>query len=113
MSGIPGQDQYALSGVIGFIHGWVIPPKLCISEWADNFRRLSPEAASEPGDWKTDSAPYQRDIMDALNDPNITTIVVMSSAQIGKTELLLNTIGYYADQDPSPMLLVHYITQLY
>jgi phage terminase large subunit GpA-like protein len=85
---------------------WKPPPKLTISKWADNYRRLSPEAASEPGDWKTDRAPYQREIMDALNDPQITTVVVMSSAQIGKTELLLNTIGYYADQDPSPMLLV-------
>lgn len=30
----------------------------------------------------------------------------MSSAQVGKTELLLNTIGYFVDYDPSPILLL-------
>ena len=80
------------------------PPDLTVSQWADEFRRLSSEAAAEPGRWHTDRAPYQRGIMDALNDPDIHTIVVMSSAQVGKTEILLNIIGYYVHQDPSPML---------
>ena len=30
----------------------------------------------------------------------------MTSAQVGKTEILLNSIAYYIDQDPSPMLIV-------
>lgn len=30
----------------------------------------------------------------------------MSSAQVGKTEILLNIIGYYIDYDPAPMLLL-------
>lgn len=44
--------------------------------------------------------------MDAVSDPSVHTIVVMSSAQVGKTEVLLNAIGYYVDQDPSPILVV-------
>jgi phage terminase large subunit GpA-like protein len=44
--------------------------------------------------------------MDAASDPDIHTIVIMSSAQVGKTELLLNMIGYFAHQDPSPILLL-------
>lgn len=44
--------------------------------------------------------------MDALNDPATHTIVVMSSAQVGKTEIILNVSGYYIDQDPSPILMV-------
>ncbi|WP_110933822.1 phage terminase large subunit family protein [Paenibacillus bouchesdurhonensis] len=82
------------------------PPKLTVSEWADQFRRLSSEASAEPGQWRTDRAPYQREIMDALNDEEVETIVVMSSAQVGKTEIILNAIGYYVHQDPSPMMLV-------
>ncbi|MDQ0114369.1 phage terminase large subunit family protein [Paenibacillus harenae] len=82
------------------------PPKLTISEWADLYRRLSSEASAEPGQWRTDRAPYQREIMDALNDDEVETIVVMSSAQVGKTELILNVIGYYVHQDPSPIMLV-------
>ena len=42
--------------------------------------------------------------MDAVNDSSIETVVIMSSSQVGKSEILLNIIGYYVDQDPSPML---------
>lgn len=82
------------------------PPVLTVSQWADCYRRLSPESAAEPGQWNTDRAPYQREIMDSVNDPLVEEIVVMSSAQVGKTELLLNIIGYYIDYDPAPMLVV-------
>jgi len=82
------------------------PPKLTLSQWADQFRKLSPEASAEPGQWHTSRAEYQREILDAISDPEINTVVVMSSAQVGKTELLLNAIGYFAAQDPSPMLVL-------
>ena len=75
------------------------PPELTVSQWADEYRRLSPEASAEPGRWNTDRAPYQRDIMDAVNDARCEDIIIMSSAQVGKTELILNIIGYYIDYD--------------
>lgn len=83
------------------------PPDLKISEWADRFRRLSGEAASKGGAWDTDTAPYQREIMDAISDDSIRKVVVMSAAQIGKTDaFLLNTIGYYIHYDACPILLM-------
>ena len=77
------------------------PPVLTVSQWADRYRKLSAESAAEPGQWNTDRAPYQREIMDSVNDPLVEEIVIMSSAQVGKTELLLNIIGYYIDYDPA------------
>ena len=82
------------------------PPVLTVSQWADEYRRLSPEASAEPGRWNTDRAPYQRAIMDAVNDARCEDIIIMSSAQVGKTELILNIIGYYIDYDPSPILVL-------
>ena len=82
------------------------PPELTVSQWADEYRRLSPEASAEPGCWNTDRAPYQRAIMDAVNDARCEDIIIMSSAQVGKTELILNIIGYYIDYDPSPILVL-------
>lgn len=82
------------------------PPRLTISEWADRYRELSREAAAEPGRWRTERAPYQRGIMDAFADPAIETVVVMSSSQVGKTEVLMNVLGYFVAQDPSPLLIV-------
>ena len=43
------------------------PPDITVSEWADLNRRLSSESAAERGEWRTDRAPYQRAIMDALS----------------------------------------------
>lgn len=77
-----------------------------MSEWADENRQLSSESSAEPGRWLTARAEYQRGIMDALNEPDVETVVIMSSAQIGKTEIVNNLVGYHIDQDAAPMLLL-------
>lgn len=82
------------------------PPDLKISEWADRYRILSPESSAEPGQWRTERVPYLKEIMDAVNDAEVEKIIIMSSAQVGKTEHILNTIGYYIDYDPAPMMLM-------
>lgn len=82
------------------------PPDLSVSEWADLYRRLSSESSAEPGQWRTDRAPYQKKIMDEINNPEVETIVLMTSAQVGKTEIILNTIGYHIDYDPSPIMVM-------
>lgn len=80
------------------------PPELTVSGWADRYRKLSQEASAEPGQWNTSRAPYQKEIMDAVNDAGVDEVIIMSSAQVGKTEIILNIIGYYIDYDPSPIL---------
>mgnify|MGYP002509026688 CR=1 FL=1 len=35
---------------------------MTVSEWADEYRRLSSESSAEPGRWRTSKAPYQREI---------------------------------------------------
>lgn len=79
---------------------------MTISQWADSERRLSQEASAEPGRWITDRAPYQRAIMDAISSFSVETVVIKSSSQVGKTEIILNTIGYFIQHDPSPILLL-------
>ena len=91
---------------------WTPPPNLKISDWADTYRKLSAESSAEAGQWRTSRAEYQRDIMDAFNDPNINRIVFMKSAQVGATEILLNVIAYYIDQDPAPMLIMQPTLQM-
>lgn len=44
--------------------------------------------------------------MDAFTDPSVEEVVAMTSAQVGKTEILNNVSAYFIDQDPSPMLVV-------
>lgn len=82
------------------------PPDMTLSEWADGYRRLSPESSAAPGRWHTDKAPYQREIMDAISDPHIREVVIMTAAQIGKTAMLLNLLGMVMHHDPAPMLVL-------
>jgi len=45
-------------------------------------------------------------MMDAVNDTDTHTVVVMTGAQIGKTEAINCIVGYYVCYEPSPMLVV-------
>ena len=81
------------------------PPKLTVSEWADK-HRVVPSYSAEPGRWVTDKTPYLRAIMDAFSDPAVNRVVFMKCARIGATEAGLNIIGYFIEQDPSPIFIV-------
>jgi phage terminase large subunit GpA-like protein len=78
---------------------------LTVSQWADRHRVVSSYSA-EPGRWMTARTPYLREIMDALCDPTVQMVVFQKPARIGGTEAGLNIVGYYIDQDPSPVLIV-------
>ena len=85
---------------------YAAPPVLTLSEWADKYRYLSPEDSAAAGRWVTESAPYQREPMDACSDALVEDVVFMWSAQTGKTQSLLNVLGYYIHQDPAPILML-------
>lgn len=81
--------------------------KLTVSQWSDAHRMLSSKGSSEHGQWHTSRTPYLREIMDCLSDRSpVKRVVLMSGAQIGKTEVGLNWIGYTIDHSPLPMLVV-------
>jgi phage terminase large subunit GpA-like protein len=82
------------------------PPKLTVAEWAEAEMRLSAEASAEPGRFRVGRARYQEGIMTAVSDPSVHTVVVMSSAQVGKTTIVLSVIGFHVDQDPAPILVL-------
>lgn len=81
---------------------WQLPEKLSVSEWCDRHRVLDPMASAEPGAWRTARTPYLREPMDAFADPQVQEITLMMGAQVGKTEAMLNMMGYSIDQDPGP-----------
>lgn len=81
-------------------------PNLSVSDWADQYRMLSSESSAEPWRWRTDRAPYQRDIMDAFTDLRIRRVVVMSCSQVGKSDVMNNVIGRFAHLAPAPILMI-------
>ncbi len=80
----------------------VRPPETpTVSEWADRYRYLSPEA-SVAMKWHT--WPYQREIMDAMgSDDPCDQVVVKAASQLVKTEAILNAIGRAICCDPGPI----------
>jgi phage terminase large subunit GpA-like protein len=77
-----------------------------MSQWAARYRVLSPEATANHGPWRNDVVPYLVDIMDAVSDRTTQEVTVVSPSQAAKTELILNTVGYFVHQEPSPILVV-------
>lgn len=80
------------------------PPKLSLSDWADEHFYLSAVSSAEAGRWKT--IPYQRGIMDTLTDPLIEQVWVMKSARVGWTKMINALVAYHVHQDPCSIMVV-------
>lgn len=79
------------------------PPDLTVSEWADEYRRVS--IGPFPGKWKTDRTPDLREPMDCAADPLVEGIVIVKPTRIGGTDGPINNpIGYYVHYDPCDIL---------
>lgn len=85
----------------------ILRPKesMTISEWADHYMVL-PEGSNEAGRYSSDTIPYQKAIMDAITDPEVVDVSVMSSSQVGKTTIIMCGIAYYIDYEPATQMLV-------
>lgn len=81
------------------------PPRLTVSDWADECRRL-PSTAAEPGRFRTSRVPYMRAIMDALGDETVRHVVFAKSAQVAGTTVGENLIGYLMHMAPTGILSV-------
>lgn len=82
-------------------------PLLLMSEWSDEYRRLSSKASAEPGHWRTVRTPYLKEIMDCLSPSSpITRVVFMKGTQLAGTECGLNFVGFISHLAPGPMLVV-------
>ena len=107
MSRTRSSELKALNSVVAAaVKNFRPPEDLTVTEWAEKYRRLSPENSAEAGPWRTDRTPYLREIMDAFTDPKIRRLVVVASSQVGKSEMELNMLGYLIDSDPGPTLFI-------
>lgn len=85
--------------------------KMSVSDWADTYRIIS-QGSAEPGKWRTSRIPYAKDIMDAFTQADVHRVVVKSSSQIGKSELLLCVVGRFAHLDPCNIMIIQPTVEL-
>lgn len=90
-----------------FADGFRAPLRLGVSDWADQFRRLSSKSSAEPGRWRTSRVPYLREIMDCLDPEHpARRIVFKKPVQAGGTEAGNNWVGCIMQTRKAPMMVV-------
>jgi phage terminase large subunit GpA-like protein len=82
-------------------------PDLSVTEWAEAHRILSGKDSAEPGPYRSERTPYAREPMDALSQTSpVEEVVLMWGAQTSKTTIGSNWLGYLADTNPGPVMIV-------
>lgn len=81
------------------------PPNLKPSEWAETNVKI-PVGNAVPGFIRFDNAPYQREPLDMLVDPECYRITLMWAAQVGKTQLALCGQGYHITMRPLSQMMM-------
>ena len=100
----PGRVRFEWPDAVRRI--WRRPERLSVSEWAERYRVMEPDGP-RPGKWSNATARYLSGPMDAFSLPHVREVMVVAPPQTGKTEILLNCMGFAADHYPGPALMVY------
>lgn len=95
-SGAIGQVRHRALRVL------VPPPRLQLSEWIETHMRLPEAVSALPG--RVTLWPYQREIADAISDPELERVTLVKSVRVGFTTLLTGALASYVANEPAPIL---------
>jgi phage terminase large subunit GpA-like protein len=92
--------------VSDLLREFLAPPRsMRCSEWADEYRHIA--KGPEKGRWRTSRTPYLREPMDCTDPENpIQKVVMQFATQLGKSEVLYNSILKRVHLSPSDMMFV-------
>mgnify|MGYP003455132798 FL=1 len=83
------------------------PPRLTVTEWAEQNRRLASNESAEPGPYRVSRTPYAREPQDCMSARSpVEEVVLMWAAQTSKTTVLLNCLGAAIGTNPGPIMIV-------
>lgn len=81
---------------------------LTMSDWAQAHRIVPHEGSSRPGRWDNSIAPFAVEPMNCLSVTHpCNHVVMMKSAQITGSEIIMNAVGYIIDVCPGPTMVAH------
>jgi phage terminase large subunit GpA-like protein len=80
------------------------PPRLRLSQWIEQNIRLPEGVSALPGLVRL--WPYQREIADAISDPEIERVTLVKPVRVGFTTLLSGAIGSFVANEPCPVLVL-------
>ena len=76
------------------------PPKMTCADWARAYRVLDRRWSRYPGPWQSSRTPYLDGPMEAFSNPMVRKITMCTPTQMGKTEAMMNMLGYAVAIDP-------------
>ncbi|WP_116963077.1 phage terminase large subunit family protein [Fastidiosibacter lacustris] len=77
---------------------------LGISDWSESHVYLPAGTSAVPGRWRTIA--YQKGVFEAIESPKTNKITLMFGAQLGKTSILNNSLGYYIQHQPESQIVM-------
>lgn len=81
------------------------PAEISVSDWAQAKRYVA--TSSQPGPWRNENTPFAVEVMECLTPSHpARRVTAMVAAQMMKTEVALNWMGFVGDIHPRPMLYV-------
>lgn len=82
-------------------------PVLTVTAWAERHRILSSKDSAEPGPYRVSRTPYAAEPQDCLSAHSpVEEVSLMWGAQTSKTTVGSNWLGYLADTNPGPVMIV-------
>ena len=79
------------------------PEYLTASEWTEKYARLPKETSATAGEVRLYG--YQKGLLDAMSDPEISQVTVLKSARVGYTALVGFALGYFLEHESASVLL--------
>ncbi len=85
------------------LEGLNVPEPLKVAEWMDENFYISPESSSIAGAWVT--FPYQKAILNAMGNDDISVVTLMKPKRTGFTKMLCGAIGYFVEHKKRNLVL--------
>lgn len=83
------------------------PARITVTQWAEQYRVLSSKDSAEPGPYRCARTPFARQPQDDLSAHSpVEEVILMWGAQTSKTTIGSNWMGYIADVNPGPAMIV-------
>ena len=95
---MPTIDQIAARALRALIP----PPRLRLSDWIEANIYLPEGVSAQLG--RVRLWPFQREIADAIGDPEIERVTLVKPVRVGFTTLLTSAVGSFVANEPSPIL---------
>lgn len=81
------------------------PPRVDVAEWADRYRHIA--KGSERGRWRNSRTPYLVEPMQCASSFSpFERVVLMFATQLGKTEVLYNSVMQRIHTEPQDLMMV-------